>query len=1648
MTEQKITMSDRDFSFGIDQISTEDLIQPGYVEDLVNGYADGKSIRKRKGQEYYGAAPINCVAIDSQVGQLRLLFAPGSDSTLLAAALAINGDIEVVGSVFYTNTSTSYSEPLYGYRKYKLHSLTVADDYVNFINDADLQLVTGDRVAFTHSMGTTVTANTDIRLPANSYYVSLRTTTNANPPIASYTLHSTRADAIGGNNIIDLSSAGSGSPLPGYAISPRIIERRQLRLLPTEYDVGYLPEGLAYISFDSLTATILADTIPCIISVHGAAVGDCYEDIQAEHIDSYRNQTTSELLIGAEGVQYAAKSDTGVVPSYPYIRGYFDTPAQPIVIGPAIYDTGEVANRTSGYVTVDNGQNHFVKVTGFEFVSTGICKITCNAQNYVTSTSGSVDSIIIPGLDQITLDNMHREVLNGAFSFLSISELDANTWEILVLMSAIIDSRYDQLTGLFGHCYALTDRIAVGSSSLLVGDIINHWSLKEVGSEELAYDAVVVAASATDVVIGPVREVITLEATRTVGTEIVPTDFLPAIRTSATIPVRGPYGGAEGYFNNDDINKSLQYIQIIEAPGMDGFTVYDTVEIFGADSLVCPLKTGKRYVIIDFYQQDPTKLVLGYSATDEVGIEFGGTDPYVDMATYVFVIKNITCDIVSGDVVTFTNSDYNHRIVSSSFNTDIAGVTNLVLPYTITATDDELNSEAISIAHRFTVLTAPVDDFQLTAPTLPVNITDNTTQTRSASVNGCMYLTNYTDSVRKYDGQNLYTAGLPPFQASIGIKPSGTSVSKIAVPGIPVTCTMTQDSNVITVTTAANLQSAEQFRPGDLVYPVGTNVTPGQYLTVVSSEFTDTVPATAVRTIVLSGNVLGSGALTGTSLYRAYALRYYFRFIYTDYQGNRIPSAASDLDSCISYVYVNTALELVISNLPVFDRYKYASIDLEIYRTKLDSFNNFYKNTTITVPFDIGNSFLYYVDSKSDDFMTEVDEISSALLGSEVGTTWSPPPRAKCITAVDNQLVLGNIKTSPSINMEFIDPGLAYTDYANLVFCVAKQPPVNVSTTVSDYSDPSDYIHQFIFTNTVTKAASTITVTHSSVTGLATFTASGGAIANLAAGDWVQIISGGYYPGKYAGWHQVHSVSSPAFTIRAEIEDAGVGEYAVVADTSGRVPVYLSTTITGATGSFVNAFQDVPSTSDSANLITFLLSRAINATMSSVDITLDSSGSYPQYDWSPWLIARLSGSRGQLSISSPTNDTIYGWFEPKAISVQTRPLVTVNGIRRTTGEIFMSETRLYPSRLAVSYPNYPEVFDNLDALLPDNSDSIFDIDSSNGEEITATVPFFGEAAFDQSKQSAHVVVFKERSIYIVDLRQKDLYRRTGGSAGLPNPVQKLETNGIGCNMPYSVAVSKYAIFFANDAGIWALRRDLKVQPMDSMSRIWDRLTPESMVTAHGHNNPLSSHYMLSVPLDSDETCNDVVVYNYSNEEEGRIGAWSRYSNYPALGWANIDYRGYFLSRQGAVWGERNEGLSADYSDDGTAISTEITFRAMDFGDPAIGKVVKYGIITYKPYTQIDSVRLYSSADFTTAWSATGTYSVDLITTTDNLSDAGNYKIVQLRHSFADARGAFFQLKLIYDGVNEAMDVCGVHYRASGLDDKTILDAGKTSINNS
>jgi hypothetical protein len=404
-------------------------------------------------------------------------------------------------------------------------------------------------------------------------------------------------------------------------------------------------------------------------------------------------------------------------------------------------------------------------------------------------------------------------------------------------------------------------------------------------------------------------------------------------------------------------------------------------------------------------------------------------------------------------------------------------------------------------------------------------------------------------------------------------------------------------------------------------------------------------------------------------------------------------------------------------------------------------------------------------------------------------------------------------------------------------------------------------------------------------------------------------------------------------------------------------------------------------------------------------------------------------------------------FELKLPDSYTNFAVFANGIERAQGEQIQAREDLHPSRILVSYPNFPEIFDSPFSVVDSQSDSAIDINPADGQEITGVVPFFGSSAFGAALKDAVVVVFKTNSIYVVNLAAK--------AAG-QNPVQKIESQGLGCMASYSIAPVRDGIMFANASGIYKLRTDLSIYYMGRyMQRQWrDRVNKENLNLVFGHNWAFGSQYKLSLPIGSSNIPDEVFVYNstreYSlegpNTQAHREGSWVRHRGFSSIGWCNLDADSFYANTAGQVLILRKTGEASDWRDDADAIEMDVVLRAMDFGDEGIRKTVPYALISYRnPLNQ--GVRTGTEVFYTTDlfddfYAADPTVIPDR-TAASGLGDEWSQKVVTFRYSFNNKRGIRFQLRIKNFLKDESVEIAKVRYSVAGLSIKGVMQAAKS-----
>jgi hypothetical protein len=354
--------------------------------------------------------------------------------------------------------------------------------------------------------------------------------------------------------------------------------------------------------------------------------------------------------------------------------------------------------------------------------------------------------------------------------------------------------------------------------------------------------------------------------------------------------------------------------------------------------------------------------------------------------------------------------------------------------------------------------------------------------------------------------------------------------------------------------------------------------------------------------------------------------------------------------------------------------------------------------------------------------------------------------------------------------------------------------------------------------------------------------------------------------------------------------------------------------------------------------------------------------------------------------------------------------IFVNQILRAAAAEISATTKVYPSRVLVSYPNFPELFND-----PNNADSqqVIDVNSSDGQQITGMIPFFGSSTFGSGLVESTLFVFKTNSVYLLDV--------TTGA------LSKLQSRGLGCTAPYSIAQTQDGIMFANESGPFKLNRDQTIVPAgEPLERIWeDTVNTDQVAKMTGHHFGVGQKYKLSVPAGSAAENSLVMVYDHKREgKDQQYGAWTKYDNHPSTGWCNLGDASFFASTSGDVFSVRNLGDATDYRDDASAITMTILYRALDFGAAGKRKVVNNVTSHFQlRKSDMDGTTLSISTDLDGSFSSAGTFT---------LTNSTGVKGKSAQSSLPKRRFEYLQLKYVNSTKDEDVVLAGVSFEVGGL----------------
>ena len=944
----------------------------------------------------------------------------------------------------------------------------------------------------------------------------------------------------------------------------------------------------------------------------------------------------------------------------------------------------------------------------------------------------------------------------------------------------------------------------------------------------------------------------------------------------------------------------------------------------------------------------------------------------------------------------------------SSTETDSVA-TGIILGKTVeidesTTISDNISTTALSVVGRWIPVEAPStsDDIPSTTYIKHLDADEYEQQeiARSTMVSDNMYFTNYKDEVLKFDGTSLYQAGIFRWQPQLFAQLDTTTTS-IPLTGPTTTQTAAAAANKFKITISEELQ----FNSGDVIYHSGDGAT--YTVQSVDDDGTDG--------LIYTTSAISDTSTTNGTIKLADRYRYYFRLNAIDANNNIISSAVTGSEDFSMDLTAAGQFKMRLVGFPVWGNYDYDKIELEIYRTKANTSGPFYRVAIKDVSFNVGDGYIDFTDSVNDDTLgtKDLDTVNTNLKGAELGTGWTHPLRAKYVTSADNRLILANVKDYPELDIVVrADEGVGSVTAGNMSGKIFKFRKDNSSS--SNTTDMTNVVnYEFVTSGAVTIVPQS-DIANTSTTFTVTETSHG-----LSAGDWVYMYhstASSVNSLTYAGWWQVNSSTANEFTVKANMNTAAttsdVDRY-VAATAKEDIPVWLGTdgNLNQVDANTVNEFTAM-----------IRLANAINTSMRLADTTLSSPD---QSGFTPWLTANAGSeyNAGQLVVRQP--GAFSTTVEVKLPAAITGSTYYVGGLLKAASAEVSASTRLFTSRVLISYSNFPEMFDNPFGEAID-SDSVIDVNSADGQDVTGVIPFFGEAVFGGGQVEDILVVFKTNSIYLLNIQTKDL--------------SKIQSRGLGCTAPFSIAQTRDGIMFANNSGVYRLNRDQSISYIGrNVERLYrDDVNRDQLSKMYGHHYGVAGQYKLSVPVGSNQATNNrVLVYDHQREVEGAPGAWTQFTNHPATGWANLSNDAFFSTTNGQVYSIRRVGDSTDYRDDADAVDEMvIILKAEDFGEAGARKVINSVISHFHVRrSSMSGTQMLSSVDLDGDFEDAGTFT---------FTKSGNDKVKTARSALPKRKVVYIQLKYTNSTKDEDVVLTGVDYRIALLSDKGIVERSETS----
>lgn len=1356
------------------------------------------------------------------------------------------------------------------------------------------------------------------------------------------------------------------------------------------YEFGNIITNKLTVTSSVNPGTNLSDTNPQI-TLWGLCHEQIYGDDKAgregwvNHIDSYIREAEQRIVCGLGGNIFTAQEYSEAAATYLYgsllpnlrNRVSVDRVIAPLFQSTAVVPAGATpVLRSRGYIAANGADDNFVEVESATYnSSTGyvdyLLKVPGKLINDSANAATTLSSVIDVTVDQLTVAGMGFSKLNGTFDIRAVDDTSATTITVSVSNAAVKDSYTDEVDA-GGRAGVFTDQLPLlTSSEFTPGDVLLSGSFSE--SQLLT----VTSTTTSTVTFSGLFDRISIPS----GLRIV------GRRQSRVIPLR----------DTDDLDSVVNFVQ-------GDMVTYTNIARELRVKSVNP-------------ESDISITITGTGSEATVTLSGADTSTFGE-GRYITLVR--AGNFTGTHQITLINDTTTLTIDTAVTGSGVSGV---ILGKTIEIDEnlewEDSNSDAteLIVNRRWIPVEIPQDSYELTPNTRPRHF-DSETYTnqsflRSTMVNDTLFLTNGEDEVMKFDGTSIYRAGLFRWQPGLfaqvdesagGIVAGNVSVSYSASSG-----------NIFTIAIADKLK----LTVGDVIQD---SINSAFYTITDIEEDLGTSPPTTAK-VKVSSTITSTFAGTPT-LKQTSTFRYYFRLNAVDANNNIVASAATGSQDFRVRLGANAAIQLRLVGMPAWDVYDYDRLEVEIYRTQKNTQAPFYKLVTVPMQFDNGTGYIDYTDTRDDTTLIDLDVVNTALLGTEIGTTWADPIRAKYVSSSGSRLILANLTDYPELDVQIEvsenEANLTTSDLGGKKWLLRRDETDTGTTT--DMINRVTYEWKSSGTGTFTPASD---ITNNSGT---SFDVDLG--TSVLIGDWVYLYhtASGNKSNEYAGWWQVKDVSGTVATF-THVHDSGYTPSSadvdgfVTASSPEDVPVFI--------GDDYNSDALEYNTTTTRIRTVERLVNAINATMRQTDTSITSMA-----DFTPWVIASGGGEfrGGQFVLRQPrANTAVMEMVVPTGITGVID--VYVNGDRVSAGSSLSAPSRVFPSRLCISYPNFPEIFDAPTTILAQDSDSAVDVNAADGQEITGIIPFFAISSTTDSSHEAVMLVFKTNSVYVLnpDTRQ----------------IRRLDTRGVGCTAPYSIAATQNGIMFASDSGIYKIDRTLQLRYIGrGMERRWlESVNRTQLDLCQGTHFAIGRQYKLSVPVGTDTQNSQVYVYDHSKDvlTDGTSGgAWSRFDNHPTTGWANLARDAFFASTNGRVFSLRRAGNETDYRDDDAAITFDFLYRAIDFGLGSVRKAVASIVSHFRASARSTGTSLSVAADLSRSFETTTTFTIDQNMDVDNLSDANDSKVVSMRHSLGRRRLLYLQPRWTNSTIDEPVELAGMSFGVASLDPgKGILEAADT-----